>query len=132
MSVIHEELVFPGPPAWMYEAILNSQRFASLSRAAAFGEPTAGATFSRFDGGIVGRHVELVPGRLIIDEWRLNSWPTGASSIARLRLESVPDASIYGEGTKLILEHSGIPERSTEAVQSTWRAYWTGLFGAFC
>jgi predicted enzyme related to lactoylglutathione lyase len=110
MSDIREELVIPAPPVWMYEAMLDSRRFASLSRAEATGEPVVGGSFSRFGGEVLGTHVELVPSRCIVDAWRMSDWPEGTWSVARLTLESVPNASVYGEGTKLVLELSKVPE----------------------
>jgi len=52
-----------------------------------------GGAFTLFGGHILGRQVELVPDRLIVQARRVSSWGAGVYSIARFEL------SAQGAGT---------------------------------
>jgi activator of HSP90 ATPase len=58
-----------------------------LTGAPASGEPSEGASFSLFGGHITGRHVELVPGKRVVQAWRAKTWPEGLYSIVPFELQ---------------------------------------------
>src|SRR5215468_2411618 len=58
-----------------------------------------GGAFSLFGGYITGRELELVPGRRIVQAWRVASWPVGIFSIVRFDLVGQADGSKpFGSG----------------------------------
>jgi len=133
MSHIHQELSFPAPASWVYEVLVDPRRFAALTRSPATGEAVEGARFSAFDGRVVGRYIELVPSRRIVQAWREMTWPEGIYSVARFELEERMTSSIYGGATKLVLDHDGFPPDETERLSSGWQThYWSRILGAFC
>jgi activator of HSP90 ATPase len=122
MSNIHQEVLLGAAPARVYEALVNSKRFAEVTGAPATGDSTEGSSFSAFGGHITGRHVELVPGKRVVQAWRAKTWPDGHYSIVRFELEP------SGSGTKLVFDHDGFPADMTDHLAKGWRSnYWDKL-----
>jgi activator of HSP90 ATPase len=120
---IHQEEDFKAGPGLIYEALLDAKQFAAFSggRAAEIHREVGGA-FSLFAGHIVGRILELVPNRRIVQAWRAATWPEGIYSIARFELMG------QRSGTQAILDHTGFPSELAEHLESGWNEnYWTAL-----
>ena len=122
MSNIHQEVTLSAAPARIYQALVDSMRFAELTGAPASGDSTEGAAFSVFGGHISGRHVELVPDQRVVQAWRAKTWPAGLYSIVRFELRA------EGTGTRLLFDHDGFPEEMKEHLATGWQAnYWDKL-----
>lgn len=127
---IHQEVYFDVPPERLYDALMSSDQF-SASTKKSFDMFTAssakidareGGTFSLFDGHIIGRILELVPGKRIVEAWRVVDWPEGVYSIARF------DLAAKGTGTLLSFDHTGFPEGLKEHLATGWQEhYWEAL-----
>jgi activator of HSP90 ATPase len=120
---IHQEEDFKATPDRIYEALLDAKQFTAFSggRKAEI-DRTVGGTFSIFAGHIVGRNLELVPNRRIVQAWRVLPWPEGIYSIARFELVG------RGSGTRIVFEHTGFPPELAEHLESGWNEnYWTAL-----
>lgn len=122
-KAIHHEVDFTAARHRIYEALLDAKQFSVLS-----GFPGAeihrevGGTFSLFGGHVIGRNLELVPDRLIVQAWRAADWSDGVYSIARFEL--VPQ----GPGTRIKFDHTGFPIEKAEHLEDGWREhYWTTL-----
>jgi activator of HSP90 ATPase len=125
MSNIHQEVTLSAGPARIYQALVDSRRFGELTGAPASGDSTEGASFSVFGGHITGRHVELVPGKRVVQAWRAKTWPEGLYSIVRFELQA------EGTGTKLVFDHDGFPEDMKEHLAKGWQSnYWDKLSNA--
>lgn len=128
--VIHQEAYFGVTPERLYQALLSPEQF-SASTKKSFDMFTAtsakidareGGAFSLFDGHIIGRILELVPGKRIVEAWRVVDWPDGVYSIARFDLEP------KGTGTQLHFDHTGFPEGLKEHLATGWQQhYWDAL-----
>ena len=122
-ATIHQEIELAASPDRVYEALLDAKQFAALTG----GLPTeiareAGGAFSCFGGHIVGRNVELLAKRRIVQAWRVAGWPEGLYSIARFEL--TPRQG----GTRLIFDHTGFPPDLREHLAEGWEDhYWKGL-----
>ena len=119
-KAIHQEEDYKANPKRIYEALLDAKQFTAFSggRSAEIHREVGGA-FSIFAGHIVGRNLELVPNRRIVQAWRVVSWPEGVYSIARFELQA------QGSGTRVIFEHTGFPPDLAEHLESGWQEnYW--------
>ena len=122
-QTIHQEINFK----------VNSQRFYdTLTNSAQFGEATGGAptvisteeggSFSCFGGMIVGRNIELVPNKRIVQAWRAGNWDAGVYSI--VKFEFIEN----GQETQLIFDHIGFPNGQGEHLEAGWNEnYWKPL-----
>jgi activator of HSP90 ATPase len=122
-KAIHQEQEFKAAPARIYEALLDAKQFAAFSggRAAEIHREVGGA-FTIFAGHIVGRNLDLVPNRRIVQAWRVVPWPEGIYSVARFEFVE------KGSGTRVTLDHTGFPPELAEHLASGWiENYWTPL-----
>jgi activator of HSP90 ATPase len=90
---IHQELEFNASPQQLYEALLDSKQFAEFSGRPAEINREVGGAFSLFKGHIIGRNLELIPNKTIVQAWRVVTWPEGAYSIVRFELK--PQGSLH-------------------------------------
>jgi activator of HSP90 ATPase len=81
-----------------------------------------GGSFTIFGAFIVGRQIELVPKKRIVQAWRETNWDPGVYSIARFELTE------QGSGTKLIFDHAGFPAGAGDHLAAGWKShYWDAL-----
>ena len=120
---IEQEVVIPASPRRVYEALTDAKTFSAFTG----GKPAeiegkAGGVFSCFGGMILGRNVELVPERRVVQAWRVANWPDGVFSIVRFEL--VP----AGAGTKLSFFQAGFPDDARGHLEAGWhKMYWEPL-----
>jgi uncharacterized protein YndB with AHSA1/START domain len=129
---IHEEVVFKASRKRVYQALMDSKLFEQIVQLSdarktmmppgappAKISPEVGGAFSIFGGLIVGRQIELVPGTRIVQAWRPAYWEPGVYSIVKLEL------SDGGGGTKLVLDHRGLPDGDGKTLLDGWsKNYW--------
>ena len=119
---IHQQIDLPASPERVYRVLLDAHDFAAFSGRPATIDSTVGGAFSLFDAHIVGRNLELVPARRIVQAWRVVDWPEGVYSIVRFDLEP------SGSGTRLILTHTSYPAGLHDHLAAGWQAnYWSLL-----
>lgn len=122
MSSIHQEITFDAPASRVYKVLLDSTEFAEFTGAAAEIDPKEGGAFLCFGTFILGRNVELVPDKRIVQAWRVFNWAEGVYSIVRFEL--------FDEGgkTRLVMDHTGVPEDAAAHIDSGWgNKYWEPL-----
>ena len=119
-EAIHEELEFKVGPHRIYEALLDSKQFTAFSGVPGEIHREAGGTFSLFGGQIMGRNVELVLDKRIVQAWRAASWPEGVYSIAKFELEA------RASGTRLVFDHTGFPAGLREHLSGGWQEHYFG------
>jgi activator of HSP90 ATPase len=114
-------------PDQVYQALLDARRFSAFTGAPAEIDASPGGAFSCFGGVIIGRNVELLPNRRIVQAWRVAMWPDGRYSIVTFELEPL------GSGTRLVMDHSGFADEvrahlTGEEGEGGWnRRYWEPL-----
>lgn len=122
MRAIHHEVTFNASPARVYRALMDASEHAEYTGLPADIGRNEGERFSLFGGRIVGRHLELLPDRRIVQAWRGTHWPDGAYSIVRIELYPQDDQ------TRLVLDHDAVPESLSELVDRHWKQrYWEAL-----
>ncbi len=122
-SNIHQEVSFAASPERVYSALTDSRQFSAMTGGAAASiTPWDGGAFTCFGGFIIGRNLELIRNRRIVQAWRVKSWPEGIYSIVKFEL--IPD----GDGTRVVLDHAGFPEGEMSDLEPGWHAqYWEPL-----
>lgn len=122
-TALHQEVTFDASPARVYDALLSSEAFAGFTGMPAQIDPHLGGAFTMFGGLIVGRNIELIPGKRIVQAWRpVQDFPSGVYSVVKMDL--VPRSS----GTTLILDHTGFPEGHYDHLNEGWPPrYWIPL-----
>jgi activator of HSP90 ATPase len=121
-TTIHQELEFHAAPQRIYEALLDSKQFAAFTGLPAEIRRDAGGAISMFGARIVGRNVELVADRRIVQAWREASWEPGVYSLVKFELKA------RGTGTNLVFDHWGFSEGDFDHLDEGWKArYWEPL-----
>ncbi len=119
---VHHEVDLHATPKKVYDAYLDNRTQARITGMPARMSHREGGYFTAGGDYITGYNVELVPGRRIVQAWRGSDWPAGAYSILRL------DFKARGKGTRLTVDHVGIPEKYRSGVESGWfEYYWEPL-----
>jgi activator of HSP90 ATPase len=121
-TTIHQEVEFHAAPPQIYEALLDSKQFAAFTGMPAEIQREVGGAISMFGARIVGRNVELVPNRRIVQAWREVSWEPGVYSLVKFELMA------QGAGTKLGFDHWGFSEGDFDHLDAGWKSrYWEPL-----
>ncbi len=119
---IHQEVLFEASPDQVYEALTDSTKHSQFTKGTSEISREVGGTFSCHDGQIEGRNIELVPGKRIVQAWRVAAWEQGLYSVVRFELH--PE----GDKTKLVLDHAGVPAAMQEHIAGGWQQrYWAPL-----
>ena len=126
-SSIHLEVHFDATPHQVYEALMDADRHSTVCGGAKTHiVREAGGPFSCHDGQIVGVTIELEADTRIVQAWRVaGPWAPGVYSLVRYELE------VDGTGTKLTLEHTGIPDGFSEHLSAGWEARYWGPMKAY-
>jgi activator of HSP90 ATPase len=126
-TTIVQHVFIQATPEQVFDALVQPAVAASIIGGECTGEPTVGATFTHWNGYITGKHVELVRGERIVQEWTTTEWPKGASA-SRLEFQLVGT----GGGTELTMTHSNVPSEQAEDYRQGWiDHYWTPMRAHF-
>ncbi|MEV5026806.1 SRPBCC family protein [Paenibacillus sp. LPE1-1-1.1] len=119
-AAIKQEITFQASAERVYEILTSSELFSkAVGGAPTDISPEEGGMFSCFGGMILGRNIELVPNKRIVQAWRVANWEEGVYSIAKFELKE------QGTETVLVFEHIGFPEGQGEHLASGWHTnYW--------
>lgn len=120
---LHQTVSFAASPARVYSALMSSRKFTAFSGFPATIDPHAGGAVSLFGGQVVGRNIELVPDRRIVQAWRaVADFPPGVYSLVKI------DLTPHGRGTLLTLDQTGFPPGHFDHLNAGWGPhYWEPL-----
>ena len=116
---LHLITILPANPEPVFHAWLDSAEHTAFTGSPARIDPTVGGRFTAWDGYIQGATLELSPCTRILQSWRTTEFP-----------EDSPDSSLEvllepaESGTRLILNHTGIPEGQGEQYRQGWEDYY--------
>ena len=109
----------PVSPEKAYQDWLNSAAHSAFTGSPAEVDPEVGGKFIAWEGYIWGRTLELSPGKRIRQSWRTTEFPNDSpDSVLEVLFE--PD----GEGTRLTLIHTLIPEDQADGIEKGWEEYY--------
>lgn len=119
---IHHEEMFNCSPEKLYDIFMSPEMHGAFTGSPTEIDSEVGGAFSCHGGMLTGRNLELVPGKRIVQAWRIKDWPDGAYSVLRLELEAA------GEQTRLVMDHTGVPDEKAEHLDAGWtKMYWNPL-----
>jgi len=115
-------VIFKGAtPADVYKALMDSKKHAQFTGGIAKISKKIGGEFSVFDGYALGKNLELIEGKKIIQSWRANEegWDSDHFSEITFDLKKVKG------GTELNFTHKNVPEQNAESIKQGWKDfYW--------
>ena len=121
-TALHQEIDLPATPSRIETALLDSRQFAAFTGLPATIDPHEGGAFSLFQEMIVGRTIEIVSGRRIVQAWRPTHWDPGVYSVVRFEFKPAAGA------TTVILDHYGFPAGEYDHLSAGWHEhYWEPL-----
>jgi activator of HSP90 ATPase len=115
---IQQQAMISADPAQVYAVLADANALSVLSGKRGVLGAAAGDEFSAFDGNVVGRQIELVPGERIVQAWRFPVWAPGVYSIVRFTLTAE-----HG-GTRLDIEQHGVPADWHVHVDTNWPTFY--------
>jgi len=106
-------------PEKAYQDWLDSAAHSAFTGSPAEIDPVIGGKFFAWEGYIRGKTQELTEGKRIRQTWRTNEFPDDSpDSILEILFE--PD----GEGTRLTLIHTAIPENQADEYEKGWEEFY--------
>ena len=101
---IRQLITIKSSPEKIYRALTSAKEFSEATGAPAEIAGDEGGAFSCFGGQIVGRHIELDPGKRIVQAWRTSNFED-ADPDSRLEVILEPAEG----GTRVRLRHTNLP-----------------------
>lgn len=120
---IKQTVMINASPMEVYEAFVDPKKHAAFTGQSATGAPKVGGKFTAGDDYITGKHLELVKGKKIVQEWTTSEWPEGyPPSLLELRFKP------KGKKTELTMIHSKVPAEQVDSYAGGWKEfYWEPL-----
>jgi activator of HSP90 ATPase len=116
---IKQTVFIPATPDQVYDAYIDAKKHSDFTGGKATSDPKVGGKFTAWDGYIIGKNLELIQGKKIVQEWTTTEWPKGyPPSILELSFISKE------EGTELIMNHSKVPAEQVESYRQGWIDYY--------
>jgi uncharacterized protein YndB with AHSA1/START domain len=126
-TTIVQHVFVQATPEQVFDALVQPAIASSMIGGECTGDPLVGATFTHWNGYIIGKHLELVRGERLVQEWTTTEWPKGAPP-SRLELQLTGT----GGGTELTMTHSLVPSDQAEDYRQGWiDYYWTPMRAHF-
>jgi activator of HSP90 ATPase len=116
--MIQQQAKIAAGPAQVYAVLADASALSELSGKRGEVGAAAGDEFSAFDGNVVGRQIELIPGERIVQAWRFPVWAPGVYSIVRFTLTAEDG------GTRLDIEQHGVPDDWHVHVNTNWPTFY--------
>lgn len=126
-TTIVQHVFIQATPLQVYDALVDPTVASSVIGGECKGAPTVGGSFTQWNDYIHGKHVELVRGERIVQQWTTTEWPKGAAP-SRLEISLAGT----GGGTELTMTHSSVPTSQAEDYRQGWiDYYWTPMRAHF-
>ena len=119
-KIIKQKIFITASSEEVYNAFVDVKIHSAFTGAKATGTAKEGSEFTAWDGYITGKHLKLVKGKKIVQEWTTTEWPKGAES-SKLELTFTAKK----DGTELTVVHSKVPAKQASDYSNGWKKfYW--------
>src|SRR4051812_8267967 len=110
--------ILNAPPADVYNALTNAATIQLWSGEPAIMEAVPGTEFSLWEDSIVGKNLEFVEGKKIVQEWYFGEQ----------EIPSVVTIILHENkaGTSVELKHTNIPDEEYESIVEGWNVNYFG------
>jgi activator of HSP90 ATPase len=121
-KTLRQTITFKASPHQVYDMLMDSKKHQSLSGEPARISRKIGGKFTIWGTHMSGFNLALIPGKKIVQAWRVTGWWPDHFSIAIYELTKVRD------GTKLRFTQIGIPPNRYSGHYRGWiETYWTPM-----
>jgi activator of HSP90 ATPase len=123
-TTIKQSATIPAAPKEVYSALMSSAKHSKFTGAPAKIGKKVGDPYYTYDGYIIGKNLELKPGKTIVQTWIAmeDKWPAGHESKITFELKEVKG------GTKINFLHEDVPVAIAKSFVTGWKTYyWTPL-----
>src|ERR1044071_1668199 len=117
-TITHKQVI-PASPIEIYNVLTNAEAHAAFSGAPASGESKPGGSFSFWGGQVLGKHVDLQPGKRVVQRWKAATWPPGEPPTS---LEFT-FAEVSG-GTEVTMVQSEVPPDLKGHLEKGWHEHY--------
>lgn len=115
---INEIYTFACTPHIFYEILMDSDKHSKLTQSNASISKQIGEEFSVFNGSIIGKNIELVEDKKIVQLWRDDDWVKGHYSKLSFELNA------KGNNTIVHLTQIDIPINEVDKIKAGWEDYY--------
>ena len=123
MKDFKKYFIIPAPPEDVYLALTNSNTIQLWSGEEAEMSTEAGSEFSLWDGSIVGKNLDFIDGKKVVQQWYFGEQAT--DSIVTIILHP------HQEGTSVELKHTNIPDEDFDDIVDGWKENYFGSIREF-
>ncbi len=123
MKDFKKYFIIPAPPEDVYLALTNPNTIQLWSGEEAEMSTEAGSEFSLWDGSIVGKNLEFIDGKKVVQQWYFGEQAT--DSIVTIILHP------HQEGTSVELKHTNIPDEDFDDIVDGWKENYFGSIREF-
>jgi activator of HSP90 ATPase len=118
--VIKQAVHFPVPSRDLFDTYLDAEKHAAAIGSTASVSREAGAEFRAYDGGLTGRNLAIVPGRLIVQSWRASVWQADDPDSVLILAFADDD-----DGGRIDLVQLNVPDHAVDLIDAGWKQhYW--------
>jgi len=100
-------------PEQVYNALTNPRIIELWSNSKVEFELEKGSEFSIYDGDIVGKIIDFIPNKLLVQEWYFDN-PEGKESIVTIKLHG------DRKSTSIEIKQTNIPDEAYENISNGW------------
>lgn len=115
--------ILPAPPSDVYLALTVPLTLHLWTGEEAVMSTEPGSEFSLWEGSIVGKNLEFVPGKMIVQEWYFGDQKE--KSIVTIKLHE------HKKGTSAELRHTNIPDEDYKDIVEGWDNLYFGSLQDF-
>ncbi|MEK6783361.1 MAG: SRPBCC family protein [Bacteroidota bacterium] len=123
MKDLKKYFIIPAPPEDVYLALTNPNTIHLWSGEEAEMSTVPGTEFSLWDGSIVGKNLEFIKDKKIVQQWYFGDQAT--ESIVTIILHP------HQEGTSVELKHTNIPDEDFDDIKEGWMESYFGSIREF-
>jgi activator of HSP90 ATPase len=123
MQSLNRTYKIKAEPVDVFNAVTNAVAIELWSGYKAKIEPVEGAEFELFDGDIIGKILEIIPDKKLVQEWYFGDQTERSVVTIQFRQK--------GSSTIVELNHINIPDDEFDNISEGWEKYFWGAVQAF-